>query len=138
MSQSWIFLKNIPIGQKWPKMVKNGQGGQNGQNFKKVTSLVLFGICVKWKFLWFINILQKLDAWEKSGSQIIAKNGFRPIRFQYSLIVSISLIRDFSKHFLLPLFGRKNLIFNWVLKLNPPSCFISLPHISFQLLRFSF
>ena len=60
--------------------------------FKKIPSLVLSGICVKWKFLWFINILWKLDAWEKSGSQIIAKNGSEPMRFQYSLIVNISLI----------------------------------------------
>ena len=33
--------------------------------------------CVKWKFLWFINILKNLHAWEKSGSQAIAKNGSR-------------------------------------------------------------
>ena len=32
-------------------------------------SLVLSGICLKGKFLWFINILRKLHAWEKSGSQ---------------------------------------------------------------------
>ena len=38
-------------------------------------SLVLSGIYVKWKFFWFINILQKLHALEKSGSQIIAKKG---------------------------------------------------------------
>ena len=38
-------------------------------HFKKIMSLVLSGICVKRKFLWFINILQKLHAWEKSGSQ---------------------------------------------------------------------
>ena len=29
---------------------------------------------------------------EISDSQVIAKNGFRPMRFQYSLIVNISLI----------------------------------------------
>ena len=51
--------------------------------FKKITSLVLSGICVKQKFLWFINILRKLHAWEKSGSQVIAKNGSRPMGFQY-------------------------------------------------------
>ena len=39
--------------------------------FKKITSLVLSGICVKRKFLWFINILQKLHACEKSGSNFI-------------------------------------------------------------------
>ena len=72
-------------GQKCPKNMVFGL-------FKKIMSLVLSGICVKWKFLWFINILRKLHAWEKSGSQVIAKNGSRPMRFQYSLIVNISLI----------------------------------------------
>ena len=77
------------------KMTKNGQ--KLPQNrifvlFKKIMSLVLSGIYVKLKFLWFINILRKLHAWEKSGSQVIAKNGSRPMRFQYSLIVNISLI----------------------------------------------
>ena len=72
-------------GQKWPKNMVSGL-------FKKITSLVLPGICVKWKFLWFINILWKLYAWEKSGSQVIAKNDSQPMRFQYSLIVNISLI----------------------------------------------
>ena len=37
-------------------------------------SLVLSGNCVKWKFLWFINILQKLHT--QTGSQVIAKKGF--------------------------------------------------------------
>ena len=60
--------------------------------FKKTVSLVLSGIFVRWKFLLFINILQKLHAWEISGSQVIAKNGSEPMRFQYSLIVIISLI----------------------------------------------
>ena len=72
-------------GQKWPKNMVFGL-------FKKIMSLVLSGICVKRKFLWFINILRKLHAWEKSGSQIIAKNCSRPMRFQYSLIINISLI----------------------------------------------
>ena len=54
-------------------------------------ALVLSGICVQRKFLWFINILGKLHAWEKSGSQIIAKNYSQPMRFQYSLVVNISL-----------------------------------------------
>ena len=58
--------------------------------FKKITLLVLSGICVKWKFLWFINILQKLHAWEKPGSQVSAKNDSQPMRFQYSLIVNIN------------------------------------------------
>ena len=55
-------------------------------------SLVLSGICVKRKSLWVFNILQKLHAWEKSGSQVTAKNVSRPMRFQYSLIVNISLV----------------------------------------------
>ena len=42
--------------------------------FKKIMSLVLSGIYVKRKFLWFINILLKLHAWKKCGSQVIAKN----------------------------------------------------------------
>ena len=55
-------------------------------------SLVLSGICVKRRFLWFINILRKLHAWEKSGSQVITKNCSWSMRFWYSLIVNISLI----------------------------------------------
>ena len=71
-------------------MIKNDQ--KLAQNLiKKITSLVLSGICVKWKFVWFINILQNLHAWEKSISQDIGKNGSQPMRFQYSLIVNISL-----------------------------------------------
>ena len=34
----------------------------------------------------------KLHALEKSGSQVITKNGSQPMRFQYSLIVDISVI----------------------------------------------
>ena len=61
-------------GPKWPQNMVFGI-------FRKIMSLVLSGICVKLKFLWFINILQKLHAWEKSGSQVIAKNGSWPMRF---------------------------------------------------------
>ena len=39
-----------------------------------------------------LNILGKLHAWEKFDSQVKAKNDSRPMRFQYSLIVNISLI----------------------------------------------
>ena len=60
--------------------------------FKKIKSLVLSGIGVKRKLLWSINILQKLHVWEKSGSQVMVKNGSQPLKFQYSLIVSISLM----------------------------------------------
>ena len=81
-------MEKIPIGQKWSKMAqKQGFG-----TFKKIMLLVLSGICVKVKFLWFINILQKLHSWEKSGSQVIAKNGSWPVRFHYTLIINISLI----------------------------------------------
>ena len=69
-------------GQKWPKNMVF-------ELFKKITSLTLSGICVKRKFLWFLNILRKLHAWEKSGSQVIAKNGSWPMRFQYSLTFNI-------------------------------------------------
>ena len=39
----------------------------------KIASLALSGIRVKRKFLWFINILRKLHAWEKSSSQVSQK-----------------------------------------------------------------
>ena len=42
--------------------------------------------------------LRKLHAWEKPGSQFTAKNGSRPMRFQYSLIDNISTNRLIS-HF---------------------------------------
>ena len=73
-------------------MVKNGPKTWFWDFFKKITALVLSGICVKSKYLWFINILQKLHAWEKSGSQVKDTNGSRPMTFQYSLIISISPI----------------------------------------------
>ena len=71
--------------QKWPKNRVFGL-------FKKIITLVLSGICVERKFLWFINILRKLYAWEKSGSQVIDKNYSQPMRFHYYLIVDMSLI----------------------------------------------
>ena len=64
---------------------------KNGISFK-ITSFVLPGVCIKLKFLWFIDILRKLHAWEKSSSQVKDKNGSQPMRFQYSLIINISLI----------------------------------------------
>ena len=65
-------------------MTKNGQ--------KKIKSLILPGNGVKRKFLWSFNILQKQHAWEKSDFKVMAKNASQPMRFQYSLIVNISLI----------------------------------------------
>ena len=81
VSQSRIFREKNPHQakmnqnvQKWPKNRVFGL-------FKKITSLVLSEICVKRMFLWFIDILRKLHAWEKSGSQVIAQNGSLPVRF---------------------------------------------------------
>ena len=59
-------------------MVKNNKNIGFGF-FKKITSLFLSGICVKSMFLWFINILQKLHALEKSSSQVKDKNGSQPM-----------------------------------------------------------
>ena len=53
-------------GQKWPKNMVFGI-------FRKIMSLVLSGICVKLKFLWFIKMLRNLHAWEISSSQVKAK-----------------------------------------------------------------
>ena len=77
----FLMTKN---GQKWPKNRVLGL-------FKKITLLVLSGICVKQKFLWFINIVRKLYAWGKPGSKVIAKNCSWPMRFQCPLNVNISL-----------------------------------------------
>ena len=74
---------------KWPKGEKKTKFFGS---FKKIKSLVFPVICVKQKFLWPFNILQKLNAWGKSGSQVMAKSGFQPKTFQYSLIINISLI----------------------------------------------
>ena len=46
-------------GQRWPKNTVFGL-------LKKIMSLVSSGICLKRKFLWFVDILQKLHAWKKS------------------------------------------------------------------------
>ena len=86
-----FFVKNT----HWAEMTKNNQKWCQNRVFglfKKITSLVLSGLCVNQKFLCFINILHKLHAWEKSGSQVKAKNGSWPLSFQYSLIINISLI----------------------------------------------
>ena len=67
------FLEKICIGRKWPKMIKKWPKSRVFGIFKKIMSLVLSAICVKRKILWFIDIVQKLHAWEKSGSQVIAQ-----------------------------------------------------------------
>ena len=79
------WAKMTKNGQKWPKNMVFGL-------FKKITSLVLSGICVNQMFLCSINILHKLHVWEKSGAQVKAKNGSWPLSFQHSLIINISLI----------------------------------------------
>ena len=75
------------------KMVKKDKKTRLFGLFKTIKSLVLSGIVVKRKFVWFFKILGKLHTWEKYGSQvIIVKNGSRSMRFQYSLIINISSI----------------------------------------------
>ena len=64
-----VFRKKSPSGkngQKWPKNMVF-------RIFKKITPLVLPEISVKSKFLWFINILRKLPAREKSSFQVKTK-----------------------------------------------------------------
>ena len=53
------------------KIVKKDQKLRFLEFFKENQSLVLSRIIVKQKFLWFFNIMQKLNTWEKSGSQVI-------------------------------------------------------------------
>ena len=100
-----IFVQSPPpppsdsiFGRSYPPLIR-GEGVRGGVQLWKVTKMVflrkscdLSEICVKSKILWFINILWKLHPWRKSGSQVIAKNGSQPVRFQHSLIVNISLI----------------------------------------------
>ena len=79
-------------------MVKNGP--KTGfLDFKRITLLVLFGICVKLKFLWFINIQQKLHAWEKSVSQIYSQKCFSAneisVFFNHQYFIN-RLISDFD------------------------------------------
>ena len=73
-------------------MVKKGPKAMLFGLFKKIKSSVLSGIGVKQKLLRSFNILGNLHAWEKSGSQVMSKNGSLSMRFQYSLIINISLI----------------------------------------------
>ena len=51
LEKNFHLAKMTKNGQKWPKNMAFGR-------FKKITSLVLSGICVKRKILWFINILR--------------------------------------------------------------------------------
>ena len=90
MCDSRIFWKKSPSGKKSSKMAQNMVFGR----FKKIKSLVLSEIFVKSKFLWFINILWRLHACEKSSSQVKGKNGSQLMRFnQY---FTNRLISDFD------------------------------------------
>ena len=64
--------------------------------FKKITSLVSPGFCVKSKFLWFIYILRKLRVWEKYSSQVKDKNGSRPMRLFNRQYFTNRLISNFE------------------------------------------
>ena len=64
------FLDKSPSGkndQKWPENRCFGL-------FRKICSLVLFENGVEWKHLWLFSFLWKPHMWEKSGSQVMAKN----------------------------------------------------------------
>ena len=66
-----FFLKKSPSGkndQKWLKMAQKQGFGL----FKKITSLVLSIICVKWKFLWLLTFCKNRmlgKIWFSSYSQ---------------------------------------------------------------------
>ena len=79
------FLRKIPLQQQWPKIVENGPIGL----FRKIFSLVLS------EMVWNESTYDPLaktayvaQIWFSSYSQKCS----RPIRFQYSLIVNISLM----------------------------------------------
>ena len=90
----WLHVTEQDFFEKWmmSKMVKKGQKTRFFVLFKNIKSLILSAIGVNRKLLWSFKILGKLHAWEKCVSQVMAKNGFWRIRFQYSLIVNITLI----------------------------------------------
>ena len=72
-------------------MVENGPKTWFLNFLKNHVINFVWNLC-KTKVLWFINIPRKLHVWEKSGSPVIVKNGSQRMRFQYSLMVNISLI----------------------------------------------
>ena len=83
----FIFEKKI-----MSKIVKKDQKTKFFGIFKRIKSLVLTGIGVKRKLLWSFNTLWKLHACKKFGSEVMTNIGSRSMRFQYFLIVNISLI----------------------------------------------
>ena len=73
----------------WAKMT------ENGQKCPKNMVLYFLGKLRPWFCLEFVlseSALLKLHAWKKCGSHVITKNVSQPMRFEYSLIVNISLI----------------------------------------------
>ena len=98
------------------KMIKKDEKTSLFGLFEKIKSLVLSGIVVKQKLLWSFNILQRLYTLQKSGSQVImAKNGTQPMRFQYSLIVNISLI-DWYLTLVFGMYQIRNWVYQQVLR----------------------
>ena len=71
---------------------KNGQKTNFFGLFKEIKLSVLSAIGVKRTFLWSFNIYQKLHAWEKSGSQVMAKNGSVFFNRQYFINRYLTLI----------------------------------------------
>ena len=97
MWQSRSFWKRNPhrakmarIDQKWPKNRVFGL-------FKKIMSLVLSGICVKWKFLRFINILRKIlvKTWLSSYSKYLLSANEISVFFNCQCFTN-RLISDFD------------------------------------------
>ena len=78
-----LFVTVQDILKKNPhrvEMTKNSTKRPKSRDFvvfKKITSLVLFGIGEKGKFLSFINIMQNIHAMEIFVSQVIAKSSSR-------------------------------------------------------------
>ena len=67
------FWKN-PIQAKMTKNVQEWPKNRISVLSRKIFSLVLSGNGVEWMYLLPFNILWKPHIWEKSGSQVIAKN----------------------------------------------------------------
>ena len=89
-----IFSKKSPFGKNDQQCSKMTQSYSFWvfESFRETYWLVLPGNGAEWKYLWPCGILRKPHMREKSGSQVTAKKWSRPIRFQYSLTVNISLM----------------------------------------------
>lgn len=74
-SVRWFFLKlcmvlRAPCGNAHERARFFGKK----PFFRRIYSLALSGNGVEWNYLWPFNIFQKPRLWEKSGSQVTAKN----------------------------------------------------------------